>query len=221
MQKFMLILSVCFFNQATFAQTVSISSTSPLVLYQWMENPVTIVLENTACSNIVVKTSGGKISGTGCNYIFTTTDTGVHAAEIVIGVKQGPKVKWVKVVSCRVKPFPTPPVRLAWRTTGPVPKVLLLSMPGLEIPDYSFGLEATEASPRIQKIIQFSVQLLRNGNVIYTRNGVQGNILPEDLTNFIKNEVRENDEIVVNDVTMLLYEKEYRKYEGEIRLRIN
>jgi hypothetical protein len=212
----LLLMSVLFSFDAVKGQKVSISSTYSLVLYEWVENPLLIVVENNDCKNIVVKASAGKLTGSNGEYVFVLADTGFSRIVFSVGIKKGNKTRWIQKVFCRVKKLPTPPVTVSHQTDGDITKELLLAIPQLFVPHY-FGWEATYA-PNIQRVTSYSIKISRNDSTLFEQRDVPGDTLTQEMEDFIRYQCKAKDVLVFSDIQILLYKKERRRAENSVTL---
>jgi hypothetical protein len=103
--KTLLTLVLSFFASVLNAQTVAFAADKMNVLYIGVDNPITIVAENTDCSKIKVVINNGTISGNDCRFLARPTTYGT--ASITATYKLNGKTKYV-VCNYRVKEIPPP-----------------------------------------------------------------------------------------------------------------
>jgi hypothetical protein len=211
-----LLLVILLWAYSAIGQKVSISSTYPLNLYEWVENPLLIVAENNDCKNIVAKVSAGKLTGKNGNYIFVLADTGISQVNITVGIKKGRTIKWIQEIRCRVRKLPTPAVNVAFRNGVGIPKAVLLNIPQVVVP-YDFGFEMIYA-PHIQKAISFSLKISRNDSTLFEQRNVPGDTLTQEMQDFIRYQCKAKDVLFFSDIKILLYKKELRNAENTVTL---
>ena len=202
------------------SQLVSLSTTKTMLLYQWIKNPLIIIIENTLCKDIVVKVSAGKIYGNNCSFTYKTEDTAVSKIVISIGVRSKNKIKWIKDEDLYVKPYPTPEARIG--ISGNRKSIMiaeLLAQPKVWIADYPFGFEAVE-SPKLYRVNDFSISIKRSDSLIYKFDHVNGNMLPLETQNFIRNNSHENDILEITNMEFILFDKERRKSDQVLDVKI-
>jgi hypothetical protein len=69
-------------------------------LYKYAPNPIKIMVENIACTNVVVKAKHGKIisnnyENDSCSYIYWCSNCDIKYDQIIIGVKSENNIKWI------------------------------------------------------------------------------------------------------------------------------
>ena len=213
MKPFSLTFILSFIALNCFSQALSISSQYPLKIYQWIENPLNIVVENNSCEELIVKSNVGEISGENCNYIYVLKDTSLSSVKISVGIKKDTTISWIDEIDFPVKPIPTPEVQFSISRDGKcLSRGELIAAPTLSIRDYS--------SERIQRIIGYSLKILRNDSIVHQIIDIVGNKLPEETIDFIRQECKGNEVIVVENIMIMLYHKEKRKVEGNIKTTI-
>jgi hypothetical protein len=210
---FLYILSVNLYGQV-----VSVSTYQPLSLFQWQDNYIMVVVENTSCANIVVKADKGKlITNNNCRYIYSISDTSVYEVKLSVGIRQAKNVKWVEEKFYRIRPYSTPWVRLGFKTEGTVSKSLLLKNPAITVPVTNNGQPRED--PKIHAVTSYSIRVSRMDSVIYQEQHIPGSALSAGILEVLKSRITSNDSIIVTDVLLKLYEKESRKG-NDIRLKL-
>jgi hypothetical protein len=190
-------------------QTVALSMTQTRVLYQWVDNPLKVVVENTPCQNVIVKAKNGYIKGKGCEYIYTTNDT-VFRDLIRVGVKRAGKIKWISDESYIVKKYPDPTVFIGAHVSGDsIFKNELRAQIGLTVPIFDFVCHMPSWR---QVVTGYSIAIVRENRTIFSET-VNSNLLTETFKEFIGRDVAKNDLVIVDNIVVLLYEKEIRKLE--------
>lgn len=193
------------------AQSVAISTDATRALYQWIENPLKIAIENTPCNSIVVKAEKGKLTGKGCDYIYTTTDS-VSIDIIKVGIKRGAKVKWIKEEVLRVRKLPDPSVQLGsfgnFKEVNRIPRNQLTSGQGLRLPIPDGFCDYT--NDRVQCIVGYSITVIRNGHTIFSENATD-NYFSENFKRFMDIMLIAGDKVVFDNLVALLYQHEIRK----------
>ncbi len=217
MLKTFLTILVCIVSTKGFSQTVSISPVKTRVLYQWLDNPLQVVVENSSCKNLIVKAQKGKIKGKECEYIYTTNDT-VFRDVIKVGILKNGKVKWISEQDFIVKKLYDPDVAIgSWiGKNDTVYKSALMAQVGLNLPLYDFGI-CSFTDNRRQVVTDYNVKVFRNSKVIFSEI-VASNLLTEKFKSFISTQSLKNDTIVFENITGLLYQKEIRKLDQKFSL---
>lgn len=210
MQKCALIFLVFIIWTKGFSQSVSISPIKTRVFYQWIDNPLQVVVENTPCNSLVVKAEKGKLEGKECDYIYIANDT-VLTDVIKVGIKKGGKIKWISEQDFLVKKLPNPSIIIGnWiGKEDTANKNALLVQTKLTLPFYDFGFCSFTNEDR-QTVTSYTVTIYRNTKVIFSEV-VTSNLLTEKFKNFINYQSLANDKIVFDNIVSLLYQKEIRR----------
>lgn len=82
MRKLFILLSVLFLN-ISFAQEVSFEVSEQNIIMRGIINPVRVVIENTNCSSVFLKSENANITKNGCNF---NIDTNSLEKELVVNV---------------------------------------------------------------------------------------------------------------------------------------
>lgn len=204
---FTLLLTLCSFNN--YGQTVVITSFCRPELFQWIENPLSIVVENTSCNNIVVKVSEGRIIQNGCQFTFTIEEDPIDDIKLFIGVKKKGTVNWIEQRTYKIKPAPLPSVRLISTYGDEISKSQLEFGLTLFVPDFTFGLEAVES--KMYKVDTFSISVIRNDSTIFTKTNIPGNEVPLEVIEFIRKNGQNEDLLVFSNFRLSLYRKKRLK----------
>lgn len=186
----------------TFSQTVSVSITKTNVFYQWLDNPVTIVIEKCACEDVVVKATNGTLTGNGCKYIFNA-GTNVSETIIKVGVKNSDTIKWLSENTYPVRPVPE--IKEAIGTTnyiGKLSKNAILSNTHIMMacPDSN--------SFNCAQIISYSLFITGKGSLSFKAEHVLGNELPANALKFIKNHCSTGDVITFDNIKCVFKKQE-------------
>lgn len=105
---FIIISPVC--SKLLWAQHFALANDKNNIAYIGMDNPISIAVENCPCNNIVLKVDNGKLSGSGCQYIFR--GKGVGAAYIKVYKRSAGKLKMIGRYAFRVKQIPPPAFKI-------------------------------------------------------------------------------------------------------------
>lgn len=173
--KFLLcFLLVLILHISLYSQVVSISPTKMNVLYLGVDNPLTIVVENHDCSEVVVKARRGDyIKGDSCLYIYRDTDScSAHGIDrILVGVHNNGNDIWLDSVDFWVKRVPDPTPYFAAMKSNMAGSRIVVSgpciIPKVEHFDYDVNFRITEHS--------FSV--FRTDSLIFQELHIQGNCI--------------------------------------------
>ena len=202
-----------------FGQVVSISSPNQRIVYQWLENPLEIVIENHSCKEIVVKADHGEISGRDCNFIYTIKDIEIENVRISAGLKSKGKIEWIEEIEFNVKPIPTPKVQVGLSSDDKINKQLLINSPFLLILSSPFGFELIE-NPKKERVVEYSIQILRNDSIVFESLNNLGREFSDETKQFINEKCLNNDILIVSNVSILLYDSEKRKLEDNLKVKI-
>ena len=219
MQKKILIILLVFGWTKPYSQTVAVSATKSNVLYQWLENPLQIVVENTSCKNIIVKAEKGQVTGSSCNYIYIVSNDTTRYDYIKVGIKTKGKIKWLSNDRYFVRKLPDPIVNISSSYFGKqkIPKNILLAAYGLRIP-VSEGFCSSD-NHKQQYLRSYEVKVMRKDSTLFSAN-VDGNIFPQKLIEFIETKSVNGDTVVFNNFIAVLYEKEIRHLSQSIELTL-
>jgi hypothetical protein len=110
-----IVLGLLFFHIVStftaFSQHIAVSADKNNVFYVGVDNPITVVAENYACKDLVVKADDGEIlQGYGCTFICHAYKTG--RKDIIIYKKTGDKLQEIGRSFFRVKNIPPPSFRI-------------------------------------------------------------------------------------------------------------
>jgi hypothetical protein len=110
MYRVLILIGFTFISFKTFSQEIAIlNKKNNSILYQWLGNPLKVVIEGYNCNEIIVKSSGGKFEGSGCDYTFSC-DHKLKEVYFYYGIIQNKKVKWIDTIMYRIRSHPTPTV---------------------------------------------------------------------------------------------------------------
>jgi hypothetical protein len=177
------------------AQKATATATKMNVFYIGVQNPLTIVVENHDCSEVVVKTSNGTITGSECNYSFLSYDTISNYTYLYIGVQKDSIVNWVDTIYFRFKRLPAP--------------IATLSNPKLN--DFDTDLYSQRGiipiTPKFDFdgdvyfiVTNYSFKISRNDSIIFKVSGIAGNhMLPKNET-YLKNNCKNGDVVLIYDI---------------------
>ena len=197
----------------TFSQTVAVAATNTNVFYQWLDNPVIVVVENCPCKNIVVQTNKGTLTGSGCQYIYKA-ENDVFETTIKVGVKSQGIIKWVNESNYRVKPLPDPMILIGGvRSSGKMFKSELLGNRNISVPCEEFGAELTPCQQK-QQIINYTLVVSRKGSIIFESKDITLTDypnMPDNAIDFIDKHCISGDVLTFDNITCLMYKKERRK----------
>ena len=238
-QTFQMIRRFCIFFLIAFsnilhAQPSLISTKSTNVLYQWIENPVQIAIENYPCEKLVAKVDNGKLTDNGCNYIYKSESQIISKAKITIGVKMKKGIDWIDSFTLIIKPLEDPIPYFAMAKNGDtISSLRILANPYIYVPIEDWELHENLYR---QKISSFSLKVVRNETIIFEESNFNpkdsfcidssgvldtlGDTLFVDYTprnisknavSFIRDKIQSGDYIIIENIKVVLFEKEVRK----------
>ena len=96
-----------------FSQFAAVTVEKKSVLYAGIENPLSIVAENTPCNSLIIKSSHGVVTGKDCRYIFkidfdTVAANKIYYTDILVYKKISGKLKLLAKWIYRIKNIPDP-----------------------------------------------------------------------------------------------------------------
>jgi hypothetical protein len=103
MKSIALILSLSMTTFFAIAHHVAITTDRNNTLYQEVENPISVAVENQSCKNLYITIDNGTI--TGSNGLYLCKPEKVGNASITVSAKKNGKLRTVGVVGFRVKHF--------------------------------------------------------------------------------------------------------------------
>ena len=222
MSKYIIIFLFTFSWTKLFSQTVSVSVSATLtrVLYQWIDNPLKVVVENNSCKSLIVKADKGQIKGSNCEYIYIASSDKIKQDIIKVGLKQNGKVRWISETIYRVIKLPDPIAYFANSLDGDtVPKNLIKAQFAISLPRFDFGICSFD-NERLQVIKSYRVTITRGNKIIFSES-VNSNLLTEKFKKFVGESCITGDNIMFDNLKALLYEKENRDLVQTIRLVVS
>lgn len=169
------------------SQTATVSVDNLNVFYKGCYNPITVVVENCSCKDIVIKASAGEISGEGCHYTIGMFDTTSKIDTINVGILKNGIVNWIGTFYYRLKIVPDPTLYIGGKKGGMIDKELLCNAGGI-IPKID-GFETSFM------IISYSVEISRKDSVMFKLEQINGGRFTPDLIEFTKEYCSSNDEV--------------------------
>ncbi len=173
-----------------YSQTAAVMPDQMNVFYKGCFNPITVVLENCSCKDIVVKTSVGEISGKGCHYNIWGFDSASHIDKVYVGILKNDVVYWIDSLYFRLKIVPDPIPYLYGLNYGlkggMIDKELLCDADGI-LPKID-GFETSFM------ITSYSVEISRKDSVMFKSDIIGGRFTPL-LIEFIMGYCSSNDDV--------------------------
>lgn len=209
----LLILFTFGITQKLNSQTATVTQDNLDVFYKGMDNPITVVVENCSCKDIVVKPSVGNISGKGCHYNYIITyDTTSTKVKIYIGVLKENDTNWIETFDYRLHIVPDPTPYIGNLKGGWITKDLLFNS-GRITPRYSFGDFSF-------MVLSYSIKIYRNDSVLFKSENYVGPIFYIDFIKFIQENCISNDDIMFYNIIARGRDGYHRKL-TEMRFKIN
>jgi hypothetical protein len=106
MKKYFLFLLTTSIIITTHGQSIALAADKMNVFYVGIDNPITIVVENSSTKSLIIKTTNGKVTGKNGQYIFRSETVG--GAEILVYKKMNHKLIKLGSGYFRIKTIPLP-----------------------------------------------------------------------------------------------------------------
>lgn len=161
-----------------YAQEFAISPLKMNILYMGVENPLKIVVENHDCDSILISSNVRLKRIVGCEYYAIPGNISVATFNLSV-IKNNDTIR-IGRSQFRVHRIPDPVVTVGGRRDGEMPRLVLLSEPGLrtEQDDFIFDAEF--------KVKSYSVVIIRDDEKIFS-DDFDGNRFPEELKSQFRN----------------------------------
>ncbi len=183
------------------SQTATISVDNLNIFYKGCDNPISVVVENCSCKDIVIKASAGKISGEGCHYIIGMFDTVSVIDTIQVGIMKNGVVNWINTFYYRLKKVPDPIPYIDNLKGGIIDKALLCN---------AGGITPRWDSETSFSITSFSVEIFRKDLVIFNEH-ISGGRFNKNLIEFIEENCSSNDEVMFYNIIAMGKDGLHRK----------
>lgn len=173
---------------AIFAQKALLASLRQNVVFLGMSNPITIMLENCDCNDVLVTTDNGTIKRyDDCSYDYTPLRAGL--SQIIVRKRGG---KGSTNILLRVNPKPKPVASISKIAGGGIRKNVLEVQTGVMAGwvDYDFKTEF--------KVDHFMVTIMREGKILFTRYN-KGARFEEEVGRWLK-VTKVGDKVLVYDI---------------------
>lgn len=209
----LLLLFTLGLTQKLYSQTATVTPDKMNVFYRGVDNPITVVVENCLCKDIVVKTSLGEVYGEGCHYIYRTLDTatspGVKSTttsrqvKIYVGVFKDSVLNWIDTIDYRLHLVPDPTPSIGRLEGGSIDKELLCKSAGI-IAEGCFDSFTYH-------VVSYSLEISRKDSVIYKYENIGGIRFDNDLIKFIQESCISNDDLIFYNIIVMGKDGLYRK----------
>lgn len=198
--------------QKLFPQTATVTPDNFNVFYKGVDNPITVVVENCPCKDVVVKPSVGYIYGKGCHYYYKTrSDTTSTEVKIYVGELKGNDTNWIETIDYRLHLVPDPTPYIGNLEGGWIAKDLLCISGGIT-PRHSFGDFS-------YTVTSYSIKISRNDSVLFKFENYVGPKFENDFIKFIKENCISNDDLVFYNIIAMGKDGLHRKL-TEMRFRM-
>ena len=175
----------------SFGQRFSVAPDKMNILYQDVDNPLTITVENCPCNQMVVKTDNGKITGENCSYYFYT-DSG-WKANIIIYRKVNQKLVRIGQSIFRVKPIPYPAPKVGPSAGGRIKAVVLKNQQFIRTDFDGFDIAS------FNSIDSFTVSIIRGDTCFYAQINNYTSAFSKELINALS-EIKEGDTVIFKNI---------------------
>jgi len=219
MIRILLLFTVFIYNGEAISQHILTTRIENTTLVQWAENRIKILIEGHMCHEIVVSTTKGRIqmNSDNCEIIYTAPDTGIHRTTIKIGIKGSKGVNWLEEIDLPVLRFPDPiPMIGGYPSGSSISKSSFLHQSSINVPVEDGWHHIQDKSK--QRITSYSVKISRQDSIIFNLTNIIGFRLPQDLIEFSRSSIRQDDVIIFYDIETLIYSHEKRVIKGAYQL---
>jgi len=209
------------FSNETFSQHILTTRIENTSLVQWAENRLKVVVEGHMCGEIVVTTTKGQIqmNADDCEIIYIAPDTSIHRTIIKIGIKRRNGINWLKEMDLPVLSIPDPtPAVGGYPSNSSISRASFLAQPGITV-SVADGWHLVQIENK-QHITRYSVKISRKDSVTFSRNNIEGFLFSQEMFEFVKSFIIQDDEITFFDIDTLIYGKERRLLNGTYKLTI-
>lgn len=194
------ILFLFFFSSVNMlsAQKSSVSVDKNNFFYVGLDNPITVTVENCSCNSLRVKTSNGKIIGSGCSYIYRIDTSIVKNLSnwytyIIVSKKMKGKTQNLSKFFFRLKSVPDPFPKVGNSIKDNISleelKNTRLLKAEMESFDYSINF----------KVNSFTVSAIRSDSKLCNEINNLGNRFNEE-TILLINQLKKNDIIIFDNI---------------------
>ncbi len=173
------------------AQAFSVAADKMDIAYTRIDNPLTIVANNSPCSELFATTDNGTIQkGDSCHFYYSPENVG--KAIISLQRKQGGKMVKIGTEQLRVKALPFPVTVVGNRQSGIYPLALFKVQTKLSVKFEGVEMDIEGA------IASFRISFIRNSQVFY--NGEIVGDLFNDLTSAAFRQLKSGDVVKIENV---------------------
>lgn len=210
MTRILILIVLLFLKQGIVqSQNVAVELTNMNILYKYVPNNVKIVVQDTPCENVVVKTMVGKLTRSSdkdsCHYYYYTTKCGENKEQFIVGVKDDGNIKWIDTLNYRLKDDAKKSIWIHFIgiRNGLLDKHCVYycdtlwfgenQSSKLTAPLINFDIELE------YEIVKYSVEIIRNDTVIYSSYNIPQATITKELYSQIQ-ESMSNDKVRFFDV---------------------
>lgn len=179
----------------TFSQKVAMDNFKPNIVYPFVENPMTVIVEEIPCDQIYVSTSNGEIKQRGnCEYGFYPHEVGI-ASIFIYKIETGDTIQ-IKERKYRVKRWPRPKARFSGHGSGKMKLGEFKTQQEVSVPIISFDMCGNH------KFDSFRFRIIRDENLI--GEVINKGARYEQKTKDLILKVQKKDIIIVDEIKVLL-----------------
>jgi hypothetical protein len=221
MIRIIIFFVVLAFSKETISQHVLATRIENTSLTQWTENRLKVLVEGHMCSEIVVTATKGKIhmNADDCEIIYTASDTSIRRTKIKIGIKRKNGVNWLQEMELPVLSMPDPtPIVGGFASGSSIPRASFLEQSRITVPIVD-GWHLIQIENK-QHITRYSVKITRKDSVIFSRTNIEGFLFSQEMLEFAKTILIQDDEITFFEIDTLIYGQERRHLNGTYKLTI-
>jgi hypothetical protein len=222
MSKAMILIVTVLLAKISLCQNLVVTSIERISLVQLAENKIKIIIEGHICKDIVVKAEKGIVRSNpdDCDFIYIAPDTSIHNDVLQIGLKGRKEIKWLQTTELSIQRLLDPEPSVGGYLSGSViPKAAFIAQSGIAVP-VTDGWHWVQIQKR-QKILNYSVKLLRGDSTLFEKTSIKGFLFPTELKDFIRLSSQTGDKIVFYNIHTLLYETELRLLKDPYLLILN
>ena len=192
---FLLLLFFQFGLADSFSQNVAIENHKQNIVYPYLDNPMTILVEEIPCNEIFVSTNNGEIKSNGnCEYIFSPHEIG-KASIFIHKIEKGDTVQ-IKERKYRVKRWPIPEARIGNKSSGKMGLGEFKVQQGVSVPISGFDMSGRH------RLDSFRFRIIRDKDLLGEAMNMGGKF--EQKTRGLILKVKRGDRIIVDKIKVFL-----------------
>jgi len=184
-----LVLSLLLSSPSLFGQSVVLTNERMNVLYEGVDNPISVAVENTKDVSVEID-NGILIRSAPGQYIIQEARPGT--ALINIKKKTGNKITEIGTKKFRVKKLPLPSARVANMSGGEIERGALIVQQGIVAVMENFDFEARFV------VTRFNVTIISNAKVMFNKD-ITGNRFDNDVYDAFR-KLSVGDRVLFNNI---------------------